>query len=102
MKGSIRVWTGQSLLSLLCIADDKSRWANITADVNGIAIRISMAYCYSIPLIKRTMPCMPLRLILSSRRSFGARLHFVIALQNYGDMNVKKMIKIKLLIINRS
>ena len=29
---NIWTWTGQSMLSLLCIADDRGRWAVIEAD----------------------------------------------------------------------
>ena len=34
-KNNIKEWTGQSMLSLLVIADDSSRWAVITANTSA-------------------------------------------------------------------
>ena len=34
-KDNIKEWTGQSMSSLLCIADERDRWAVISAAVNG-------------------------------------------------------------------
>ena len=33
-RDNIKQWTGQSLSSLLCIADDSSRWATITVEAS--------------------------------------------------------------------
>ena len=34
-KDDIMKWTGQSMSSMLCIADDRGRWAVITSDASG-------------------------------------------------------------------